>query len=77
MAERTRVKLIIFDFDGVVADQERAQLLDRMAQRAGQRAAEIGDADTLGAAIGADPHPDDRPLAVRVRGRIGQRLVGR
>ena len=56
---------------------ERAQLVDRMAQRAGQRAAEIGDADALGAAIGADPHPDDRALAVGVGRGIGQRLVGR
>src|SRR5665213_276655 len=48
-----------------------------MAQAAGERAAEIGDADALGAAVGADPHPNDRPLAVGVGGLVGERLVRR
>ena len=61
----------------VVADQQRAQLVDRMAQGAGQCAAKIGDPNPLGAAIGADPHPDDRALAVGVGGGAGERLVGR
>ena len=47
------------------------------AKRAGQRAAEIGDADPLGAGIGLDPQGHDRALAVRVFRRAGERLVGR
>ena len=41
--------------------QQRAQFVDRMPQfSAGQRAAEIGDADALNAAIGLDFEGDDR-----------------
>jgi hypothetical protein len=48
-----------------------------MTQRAGERATEIGDADPLGAAIGADTDPDDRALAIGIDGGVGQRLMGR
>ncbi len=61
----------------VVAGEQRAEFVDRMRQGAGQRAAEIGDADPLGAGIGLDPQGHDRALAVRVFRRAGERLVGR
>jgi len=61
----------------VLADGERAQFIDRVRQRAGQRPAEIGDADPLDPAIGLYPQRDDRALAVGVVGGTGQGLVGR
>ena len=61
----------------VLADSERPQFLDRALQAAGQRAAEIGRADADRAVIGLDFEGDDRPFAVRVFRRAGERLVGR
>ena len=61
----------------VLADAERAQFVDRMPQRAAQRAAEISDTETRDALVGLDRDGDDRALAVRVLGGAGERLVGR
>jgi len=46
-----------------------------VAQGAGQRAAEIGDAEPFDPVIGAQPQPDDRVLGVRVFREAGERLV--
>ena len=59
----------------VLADRQSAQLIDRVAQGAGQGAAEIGDAEPLDPVIGAKPQPDDRVLGVRVFRKTGERLV--
>src|SRR5436190_1378719 len=66
-----------FDPHRILADAERAQFVDRMPQRAAQRASEIRDAETLDSLIGLDRDGDDRALAVRVLGGAGERLVGR
>ena len=65
------------DAQRVLADDERAELVDRMAQGAGQRAAEIGDAEPLDPVIGAQAQPDDRVFRVRVLREAGERLVVR
>ncbi len=65
------------DAQRVLADDERAELVDRVAQGAGQRAAEIGDAEPLDPVIGAQAQPDDRVFRVRVLRETGERLVVR
>src|SRR5260370_8207044 len=61
----------------ILADGQRTQFVDRVRQRAGQRPAEIADADALDALIGLYPKRHDRPLAARIVGSAGERLVGR
>ena len=43
------------DAQRILADRQRAELVDRAPQGAGQRAAEIGDAEPFDAVIGARP----------------------
>src|SRR5207248_6948782 len=59
----------------VLTDDERAQLVDGVAQGAGQRAAEIGDAEPLDTVIGTQFEPEDRVFGVWVFREPGERLV--
>src|SRR6266446_2793081 len=59
------------------AEPRRAELIDGTAQRAGQRAAEIGHPNAGNACVGLDLQGDDRPLRIRVFRGVGERLVGR
>ena len=61
----------------VLADAQRAKLLDRAFEGAGQRAAEIGRPNPDRPIVRLDFEGDDRTLAVRVFRGAGERLVGR
>ena len=65
------------DAQRIVADDQCAQFVDRTPQRAGQRTAEISDADPDDPLVGLDLQSDDRAGCVRVFRGVGKRLVGR
>ncbi len=60
----------------IVTDDQSAEFVDRTAQRAGQRAAEIGHADPGNPLVGFNLQSDDRPGCVWVFRGVGKRLVG-
>ena len=65
------------DAKRIVTHDQPAKLVDRAAQRAGQRTAEIGHADPGDPLVGFNLQRDDRARPVRVFRGVGQRLVGR
>ena len=61
----------------VLADQQRAQFIDRAAQRAGERAAVEGEANAFDAGVGLDAEDDDGTQAACFFRHVRQRVVFR
>src|SRR6516225_10518040 len=61
----------------VLTNELSPELVDGASQSAGQRAAEIGDADTDDPVVRLYFQRDDRTGAARVFGSAGERLVSR
>src|ERR1700730_5178713 len=59
----------------LLADRERAELVDGAFQGAGQPAAEIGHPNPLDPVVGADTQGDDRVGRVRVLRKPSERLI--
>ncbi len=66
----------LLDAERVLAHGEGAQRVYRLAERAGERPAEIGDADPLGPVLGRQLQGDEGPGCLGVLRHVGKRLVG-
>ena len=65
------------DAQRVLADDQRAEFIDRAAQRAGHRAAVERQADALDAAVGLDAQDDDGAQPSGLFRHVGERIVFR